>query len=317
MTTLLVDGNNLLARADFAAKNRHIEMSANGVNTAALVLFVNMLSKYVRLTRPERIHVCWDAGHKMRDDLYPEYKAARKQRPSEDSPDTQPFAQAKEFLTLAGISHRCVLEWEADDLIALYCRTTPGKIVILSGDKDLLQLVHDDKVGGGKYQTTQIRPPDEVEWTEETVKDKFGIEPHLLPQYLALVGDPGDGVPGLRGIGPKKAVKMISEAEGDWEVLLAALSPEKAAEARLMHSLVDLRTCEYPWWVRTALEYGGGFYPTIPEPGDALSRFCERYQLASIHERLVDGSLWAAEHPKPLTEALFEDFDLDSPEPTR
>jgi DNA polymerase-1 len=315
MTTLLVDGNNLLARADFAAKGKQVAMSADGVNTAALVIFINMLSRYVRMVKPERIRVCWDAGHQMRDDLYSGYKASRKQH-IDGSPDTVPFAQAKEFLTWAGVSHSWVGGWEADDLIAVHVRQARGEVVILSSDKDLLQLVgktwHD--VRGGLPESwrgvTQIRPPGDIVWGEFHVEEKFGVLPHLLPYYLALVGDPGDGVPGLRGVGPKKACKMLSEAEGDWEALLATLEPEKAEEAALMLSLVDLRYIEYPWQVTAACPQPEPFRPTDPNmmAWDDLSRFCERYELASIYDRLLDGTLWC-DPIKPSTDGVFDGLD--------
>lgn len=312
MTTLLVDGNNLLARADFAAKGKHVEMSVGEVNTAALVIYINMMSRYVRQVQPDRVRVLWDGGHDFRDEIYPAYKAARKKRPEGDPDDTQPFAQARDFLVWAGVPQLQFLGWEADDLIALSDRATPGKTVILSGDKDLLQLVHDDKVGEGKYQTTQIRVPDDTEWTEARVEEKFGVLPHHLPYYLALVGDPGDGVPGVKGVGPKKALKALQEADWDWEALLAGNDPETAKEARLMRSLVDLRYTEYPEWLRIVVGAVDAFSPTTEgtERWKSLMAFCDRYELRSIRERLEQGTLWH-DQPTPSTEGLFDNFDLD------
>ena len=77
MTTLVVDGNNILARSAFAAKGSRAHMSVDGVNTAALTIFINMLSKYVKQVSPTHMAVCWDAGHRIRDEIYPEYKAKR------------------------------------------------------------------------------------------------------------------------------------------------------------------------------------------------------------------------------------------------
>lgn len=313
MTTLLVDGNNLLARADFAAKNRHVEMSANGVNTAALVLFVNMMSKYVRQVKPTHVGVCWDAGHDYRDSIYPEYKAARRKAPEGPVDDTQPFEQAKQFLALAGIKQDRVPGWEADDLIAVAVRQSLGQdVVILSGDKDLLQLVcvREDTAGTGiSTKIIQIRPPDDEPWDEARVEQKFGVLPHHLSYYLALVGDPGDGVPGVRGLGPKKAVKALEEAEWDWEALLAGWEPERAAEARLMHDLVNLRTLEYPDWLMSMARTPGPAPTTGTWSTEALLVFCDQYGLKTIKDRLLDGTLWV-EHPAPSTEGVFDNFDL-------
>lgn len=321
MKTLLVDGNNLLARADFAAKGKHVEMSVGEVNTAALTIFINMLSRYVRQVQPTHIKVCWDAGHDYRDQIYPAYKAARRKPPEQhdalEDPG-QPFAQAKEFLTWAGVSHSQIKGWEADDLIAATTRNMLDKVVILSGDKDLLQLVEDPVTQmcsgfGGKRGTrhvTQIRPPDSVEWDEDLVEQKFGVNPAYLAHYLALVGDTGDGVPGLKGIGPKRAVKMLADAQWDWEALMGTLDAEKAKQARLMHSLVDLRTLPYPSAFLSANYWVAPFEPVSPASmvWPMLEEFCQRYRLASVMDRLLDHTLWG-EAEKPSSDGVFDDVD--------
>lgn len=314
MKTLLVDGNNLLARSDHAAKASRADMSANGVNTAALVIFINLLSKYVRMVAPTHVAVFWDAGHAFRDEAYPAYKAARK-KPVDPSGDTIPFALAKEFLTWAGVPHKAHTGYEADDLIAATARQCPGDTVILSGDKDLLQLVHDGSFAQGNCKVTQIRVPDDEPWTEDRVEEKFGVRPQHLPCYLALVGDASDGVPGVKGIGPKKACALLEKAGWDWGATLDLLGPEKGLDAVLMRSLVDLRYYEYPrtfWYAHAGTPE---FRPT--ERGDlgwaGLMDFCEKYQLNSVIQRLQDGSLWYGEEAiKPSTDGLFDD-DGDTP----
>ncbi len=177
--TLLIDGNNLLARAHHASLGGKVEMFANGTNTSALVIFIGLISKYVRQVQPDRMAVLWDAGHALRDAAYPAYKAARA-KPEGDG-DSMPLTLAKEFLTWACVPHKAHQGYEADDLIAATARQTPGEVVILSGDKDLLQLI-DDRRG-----VTQIRVPDDQPWTEVDVERKFGVPPHLLSHYLALL----------------------------------------------------------------------------------------------------------------------------------
>ena len=112
MTTLVVDGNNILARSAFAAKGSRAHMSVDGVNTAALTIFINMLSKYVKQVSPTHMAVCWDAGHRIRDEIYPEYKAKRAKHVDDGEDDDQtPWGQAKEFCTLAGIARS---QWEVE-----------------------------------------------------------------------------------------------------------------------------------------------------------------------------------------------------------
>lgn len=318
MTLLLVDGNNLLARSIHAAQATHADMSVGGVNTAPLVIFVNSLGRYVRMVKPDSILVCWDNGHLARDQAYPAYKAARKSHSGEEQDQ---YVLAKTFLTFSGIHHRQVAGYEADDLIAAAARQTNQDVVILSGDKDLLQLVDDGDSGNPAGlepptygSTTQIRMPDDVPWDSRRVKEKFGVYPEHLALYLALVGDPGDGVPGVRGIGPKKALALLQEAENDWNTVLGLLGEEKADDAVVMRSLVDLRDMDYP---QPFMDYNRPpppWRPVGPDDAsdrmswDALREFCETFLLNSILERLVNGTLWVGQESlKPSTEGLFGD----------
>jgi len=306
VTTLLVDGNNLLARADHAAKNQRVQMSVDGVSTAGLVIFINLLSKYVRLVNPSRMAVFWDAGHTFRDEAYPGYKANRVKSEGPEGGDSLPFAQAKEFLTWAGVPHKAHTGWEADDLIAATARQTMGRIVILSGDKDLLQLVD----LSFPTEVTQIRVPDETEWTATMVEEKFGVPPHHLSHYLALVGDTSDGVPGVRGIGPKKAVALLEAAEWDWDRVVVDLGPERGSTALLMHQIVDLRTFPYDDAFMAAHAGAPPFRPTAPDTAPTswgnLLRFCATYRLESLRERLEAGTLWAE---RSTMAEVFSGFD--------
>ncbi len=219
MTTLLVDGPNLWSRAAFAARGKGVALSVEHEETGALLLAINLLSKYVRLTGAQRILVCWDRGHVFRNQVLPEYKQARKAAPGEEklSRKTGRFEQ---FLELAGIHQAVAPEWEADDIIAMVTRRFSGvpeyglgDTVILSGDKDLLQLVDDAR------RITQVRIPDETVMNEAAVVEKMGCQPWQLPYLMALTGDTIDGVPGVRGLGPKKALKVMEEAGwlvGQW-----------------------------------------------------------------------------------------------------
>lgn len=287
---LLVDGNNLLSRATFASANGRVEMSHDGQNTAALVLFVNMLSKYVRQVAPTHVAVYWDSGHAFRDALYPAYKANRNPHPEHGAEDAPPYALAKEFLTWSGIPHAVAPGWEADDLIAVVTRGFDGEVVIVSGDRDLLQLVDAGRV-------TQIRPPDDDPWDWDRVEAEFGYTPAVMPYVKALVGDTGDGVPGVRGIGPKKATKVLDEAGWDWEATLTLLGPEKAAEARLQRQLVDLRYLDYATAGSGLLEGRErvrAWAPTTPADmlWAPLSDFLDRWALQTFRSRIEDGSLW-------------------------
>lgn len=308
MTTkaLLVDGNNILARSVHASKSGKAEMSVAGVNTSALLLFINQISRYVKIVEPTHVLVCWDKGHTKRDEIHPGYKATRVKHESDEDEAETPWGQAREFCTWAGIPHLALGGWEADDLIASVCVSRPDiDKVILSGDKDLLQLVDET--------TTQIRPPDAEQWTIQTVWGKFGVRPEHLPHYLALVGDPGDCVPGVAGIGPKKAVKRLEEADWVWERALESLSPEQADQATMSRSLVDLRHPSFALHVEGLAMVVPKLQPFIPTtPGSMLWMpfldFLERWQMKSVQQRVVDGTLWQKDPAEPTTEGSAEMF---------
>lgn len=283
---LLVDGNNILTRAVHAAKHAH--MSVDGVNTGSLLIFINMLSRHIREEQPDSVVVCWDGGRSVyRTTLYPGYKAARKERPDEEDED-RPFGQAKEFLTLAGIHHVERAGWEADDLIACYWRSirpVDERIVILSADKDLLQMV-----GHNCEQVRPTTPPNPTDrWDAEKVFDKYGVQPGNLSKAMAMIGDISDGVPGIKGIGPVKAAKLVNERS--WEELLATRGYENLD---LWHRLIDLRSISFHA-LGLSLQQPPPFRPTGPTSMlyIDLSHFLDRYALESVKTRLLTGGLWS------------------------
>lgn len=288
---MLVDGPNILIRA--AKATERVPLSADGVPTAALLVFANCLSYHVRAERPDALVVCWDGGRsEYRTALYPAYKAGRPER-TEDEDTRRPFGLVKRFLTLAGVQHVERAGWEADDLIARYWQdrrdTSPRpEVVIVSSDHDLLQLLDPG--------TTQVkvssRPPLD-RWDHDRVVADLGCEPSDLPRVMALRGDPGDGVPGLRGVGPKRAVAMMAAAGWQWPTLVASLDVESRDTVLLSFRLVDLRGRPYgDLGLHVALP--GPFRPT--EPGTALwadlRSWLDRYQMRSVVARLLDGTLW-------------------------
>jgi 5'-3' exonuclease len=280
---MLVDGNNLLMRAITVMFKSPSALSSRGVNTGPLVAFIGSLSRYVRLVKPEKLVVCWDGGactHRLA--LHPGYKGARNEPPDQASAEIKnsSFDLAKRFLTAALIQQVCVEGFEADDLIARYWLMpwiTP--VVILSGDKDLLQLVATD--------TVQLRPGDDEVWDRERVIEKLDIPPAWVGRWLALKGDTSDGVEGIKGIGPKKAAKLLHEANGNlWTIKRDR--PDDAALIDRNMALVDL------------IEYPAPSMPPLPElcpfvidPPNALATFAAKYDLARLATAIDDGTLWA------------------------
>lgn len=294
MTVLLVDGNNLLSRAIFGASG--MTTSDEQWNTAPLVAFAGTISRLVRQARPAYMAVCWDAGPSaMRREIYPHYKAARQEHPSPDESLVKEshFALAKRLLLHCGVQQVACPGFEADDVVAAYWnRHRQGDtetIYIASGDKDFHQLLDpiDPEViqirplGGGGYE----------EFGYQRVLDKYGCTPRQLPKLMALMGDQTDGVPGVRGLGPKKALKGLQEAEWELELVAALDTPEKLADARMSWTLVDLRNPVFHPHVPPLR----AFRPVRPGDGSAFSDlmvFLGSLELESISNKIVSGAFW-------------------------
>lgn len=291
--TLLLDANNLLMRSIKAAEGRlHLAVDIGGreVNTGPLLLFVNLVSKYIRQEQPHRVVACWDGGRSAhRVGIFEHYKGARNEAGEEK--DLTPFALAKEFLTLAGIHHIEMANVEADDLVAAYWhrKGNDDRLVIVSGDKDFLQLLDG--------WTEQIRPgaptADAERWTCNRVRTEMGCKPEHIPFVMALTGDSSDGVPGIPGFGPKTACKFLSKYDWDLEKLLAAREAKLAFQADAVRrnlALVDLRTpipgVKVPEPPR--------FEPTGPGTilYESLLEWLERLRMESVQNRLASHALW-------------------------
>ncbi|QYY36530.1 5'-3' exonuclease H3TH domain-containing protein [Ruficoccus sp. ZRK36] len=223
---LLLDGFNLAFRSYYALPDL---TRSDGVPTGALHGWVKTLWKLEDMERPDRIAVFFDEGGSDRHlQLLPEYKANRDEMPE---PLRLQMDSIREITRLMGypvISQRGV---EADDLIASAARRlqgSPERIVVVSADKDLAQLVDE--------QTHQLLPAPTANprlgWRRldpDGVVKKFGVTAAQIPDYLALVGDTADNIAGIAGVGPKTAAKWINAYGGIDGVLenAAEISPPR------------------------------------------------------------------------------------------
>lgn len=288
MTTLIADGNNLVMRGIHAMARRGL--GADGVATGPLLVVINSLSRHIREERPDKVVVCWDNGPSaFRLALYPEYKAHRSTvDPAMDEAKRNTFGLVKEFLSLAGVHHLDRPGFEADDLISYYVsRREPGeRVVILSSDKDFLQLLDDDveqvRLSAGGAPTDR--------WTRQRVIEEYGTEPQHLALAMALAGDVSDGVPGVRGYGMKTAIKRLSQAGWSLEQIKHESVRDNWDQVQTSLRLVDLRE-PHPDMVLPSLP---PFEPTRPDSAlfEALVAFLVRYELESVRGRVYAGGLW-------------------------
>lgn len=195
--------------------------SSKGEEVGALYGFTRLLLKLLRERKPDYVAVCFDSkGGTFRDDLYSEYKANRVQA---DPGLVTQLITARDLVKALGLKGVYMKGYEADDLIATIARRAAAAgldAVIVSGDKDAAQLVG-EKVSLWDGSSPDFSGP-------EAVRKKYGLPPSLLPDYFALTGDSSDNVPGVAGVGPKSALKLI-ETYGPLERVLAA-----AADAALV-----------------------------------------------------------------------------------
>ncbi len=201
MTDLvLIDGSSYLYRAFYAIKGL---ANSSGEPTGALHGVLTMIRKLVREEQPSRIAVVFDApGKTFRDDLYQEYKANRPPMPDELRSQVQPILDA---VAAMGLPLLRVEGVEADDVIGTLCRQAAEdglQVLVSTGDKDLAQLVNDN--------VTLINTMDESRLDRDGVKSKFDVFPEQIIDYLALVGDTSDNVPGVPKVGAKTAAKWLN-----------------------------------------------------------------------------------------------------------
>ena len=200
-TLLLVDGSSYLYRAFHALPDLR---SPQGDPTGAIYGVLNMLRK-LRAENPADYSACvFDAkGKTFRDDLYPEYKAHRKSMPDSLAAQIEPLHQA---IAASGWNILMVDGVEADDVIGtLTQQATHGgaRCIVSTGDKDLTQLVNSQ---------VQLVNTMSNEWLDEAgVLAKFGVVPQRILDYLTLIGDSVDNVPGVAKVGPKTAVKWLAQ----------------------------------------------------------------------------------------------------------
>ncbi|MGM0367907.1 MAG: DNA polymerase I [Actinomycetota bacterium] len=206
---LLIDGNNLAYRAFYALPDTIA--TSSGTKTNAVLGFTSMLLKLIDEEKPESIICAFDSkGPTFRHDMYKEYKMHRKKMPEEL---TRQLPLIKEVLKVFNILCLEKPGYEADDIIATIVKAVYSKfndIYIITGDKDILQLVSDKvRVIANKKGIT-----DTVIYDEEKVREKYGVGPEKIKDLLALIGDSSDNIPGIPGIGPKTAEKLLKEYEG-------------------------------------------------------------------------------------------------------
>lgn len=284
MRWLLIDGFNLVFRSHFAMERSNLRRQSDQFPTGALHGWIKALLDLREGEKPERCAVFFDLGGSDRHlEVLPEYKAQRDETPEDIVLQLPEIKRLTKLLGFQVFERRGV---EADDLIATAVRVLSAAgdaCVIVSADKDFGQCV------GGPV--VQLAPPPTANpalgWRRldpAAVTEKFGVPPARIADYLALVGDASDNIPGLKGVGPKTAVKWLTEY-GDLEGVLAAaaaLQPERfreqvRAEAERIRGNLRLVT------FRTDFEFEPG--APVPEDVAGVEAFLSEMEMHSTLRR--------------------------------
>lgn len=207
---ILVDGSSYLYRAFHAMPNL---TNSRSEPTGAVYGVVNMLRRLLKEYDPDRMAVVFDApGKTFRDDLYPEYKAHRPAMPEELVRQIAPLHATIRAMGLPLVQVEGV---EADDVIGTLAQVASAAhrpVLISTGDKDMAQLVNES--------VEIVDTMKEVRYDRAGVQERFGVPPERIVEYLALIGDTSDNIPGVNGVGPKTAVKWLNEY-GSLDALVA------------------------------------------------------------------------------------------------
>src|SRR5215208_2177540 len=205
MRVYLIDGYSLLYRAFYALPPSIATTS--GLPTNALYGFTSMILKLLDSEEEVGVGVVWDSGKPaFRMEIFPEYKAHRSAMPEELKVQLDHLDEILESMNIPAIRAE---GFEADDVLATLSRRIPEdvELFIVTGDQDAMQLVD----GGVKVLRTTRGASETKTYGREEVIEDYGVTPEQIPDYKALVGDPSDNIPGVRGIGPKGAANLLQE----------------------------------------------------------------------------------------------------------
>jgi len=322
---VLVDGNNYVYRAYYAIP----ELSnSKGFPTNAIYGFTNMLMKLLREQKPTYVAVAFDMkGPTFRHEAFEAYKATRKPMPEPLRPQIEYIKNIVRGFSIPVLEREGT---EADDIIGTLARRFANeelKVVVVSGDKDLMQLVGDHVI--------MIDTMKEAIYDVEAVRKRFGVDPEQVVEILGLMGDTSDNIPGVPGIGPKGALRLI-EQFGTIESILN--NPGKIYNAKVREAVIqhaeqarmsrDLATIDTQVELNVTLEalrYGEPNRPAL------LNLFKECEFSALVQEMKGETASVKGDYRSVLTEEDLRDltaklrqvpsFTLDciltSPEPMR
>ena len=200
---VLIDGNNLIFRSYYATAYRgEILTNSKGLPTNAVYAYIQMLLKIIAEEKPSHIMVAFDKGKTFRHESYDDYKGGRNETPKELK---EQIPYAKKVTRAMGITVEEIENYEADDIIGTYSKKIDEEVLVVSSDRDLLQLISPN------VKMKLLKMKDYVYYDEKSFYEDYGIKPIEIIDLKALMGDSSDNIKGVAGIGEKTALKLIKE----------------------------------------------------------------------------------------------------------
>ena len=304
---ILIDGSSYLYRAFHALPPL---TNSKGEPTGAMYGVLNMVRKLLGEYEPERIAVVFDArGKTFRDDLFEEYKANRPSMPEDLVPQVAPL---KEMVRAMGLPLLEVSGVEADDVIGTLATRASARgedVVISTGDKDMAQLVND--------HVTLLNTMSGTTLDREGVEQKFGVPPERIIDYLTLVGDTSDNIPGVPKVGPKTAAKWLGEFGSLDELVERADQVKGKVGESLRENLGNLPLSRELATIRCDLDLDQGLddlHRGTPDNA-ALREFYQRYEFMGWLRELVDerdSDAEPSDAPAASYRAVLSEADFDA-----
>jgi 5'-3' exonuclease len=300
MTLMLLDSASLWYRAYYGMPDTLLAPDGTPVN--AIRGYLDMTARLIGMYSPDRIVACLDGDWRpsWRVDIFPAYKANRLEEDSDEEaePDTltPQIPILLDLLDEFGIPMVGVDDYEADDVMATFAVKEAGPIRIVTGDRDLFQLVDDERNVKVVYLAKGISQHDLVD--KAWVGNKYGIPGDRYALFAMFRGDPSDGLPGVKGIGEKGAALLANNFENIEQIVIAAQSGHEVISSSLAKKILEGR--DYlkiaPTLVNCArdvalpkLDIG------IPKAPNDLSRIYEikdQYGLGASVDRLISALKW-------------------------
>ncbi len=295
---VLIDGSSYLFRAFHALPAL---TNSAGEPTGALHGVLNMINKLIREEEPEHVAVVFDAsGKTFRNEMFEAYKANRPPMPDELRSQIEPILDAVRAM---GLPLLCVPGVEADDVIGTLCRQGEASgmnVLVSTGDKDLAQLVSD--------KVTLVNTMSETVLDRDGVKQKFDVYPEQIVDYLALVGDTSDNIPGVPKVGPKTAAKWLNEFGSIDEIVNRADEVKGKVGESLRDSIEQLKLSRQLTEIKTDVDIDET--PEDLKPADpdvpALRELYGHYELRTLLRQLEDSADPKAEPEQDEAEIDYE-----------